>query len=47
MDRKQAKSNYKVSLKSELILEDLHQKLDLVLTKQRELERQLDERENS
>lgn len=47
MDRKQAKSNYKVSLKSELILEDLHQKLDLVLTKQRELERRLDDRENS
>jgi len=40
-DRLRSESDYKVNLKSELIVEDLHRKLDEILERQAELERRL------
>ena len=42
-DRERAENDYKVNLKNELIIEDLHRKMDLILQKQRKLDRRLDE----
>ena len=43
-DRKRAESDYKVSLKSEIIVEDMHYKLDKILLQQQQL---LDKSENT
>ena len=40
-DRARAQSDYKVNLKNELILDDVHKKLDLILENQRKLEKRL------
>lgn len=42
-DRERAENDYKVNLKNELIIDDLHRKMDLILEKQRKLNRRLDE----
>ena len=44
-DRERAENDYKVNLKNELIIDDLHRKLDLILENQRKLNRRLDELE--
>ena len=36
-DRERAENDYKVNLKNELIIEDLHKKIDTVLKNQHEL----------
>ena len=41
-DRQRAENDYKINLKSELIIDDLHKKLDLVLENQRKINRRLD-----
>ena len=41
-DRERAENDYKVNLKNELIIDDLHRKLDLVLENQKRIERRLD-----
>ena len=41
-DRERAENDYKVNLKSELIVDDLHKKLDLVLENQKKIARMLD-----
>ncbi len=40
-DRERAENDYKVNLKSELIVDDLHKKLDLVLENQKKITRML------
>jgi uncharacterized membrane protein len=40
-DRQRAKNDYKVNLKAEIIIEDIHQKLDAIMDKQMELLTQL------
>lgn len=45
-DRERAENDYKVNLKSELIVDDLHKKLDLVLENQQKLYRRLERLEN-
>ena len=42
-DRERAQNDYKVNLKNELIIDDLHRKMDLILENQRKLNRRLDE----
>lgn len=42
-DRERAENGYKVNLKNELIIDDLHRKMDLILENQRKLNRRLDE----
>ncbi|MCI5881350.1 MAG: DUF1003 domain-containing protein [Clostridium sp.] len=42
-DRRRAENDYKVNLKNELIIDDLHRKMDLILENQRKLNRRLDE----
>ena len=41
-DRQRAENDYKINLKSELIIDDLHKKLDLVLENQKKINRRLD-----
>ena len=41
-DRQRAENDYKINLKSELIIDDLHKKLDLVLESQKKINRRLD-----
>ena len=45
-DRERAENDYKVNLKSELIVDDLHRKLDWVLENQKELRHRLEQLEN-
>ena len=45
-DRERAENDYKVNLKNELIIDDLHRKMDLILENQRKLNRRLDEWEH-
>ena len=45
-DRARAENDYKINLKSELIIDDLHKKLDLVLENQKKISRRLDRLEN-
>lgn len=45
-DRERAENDYKVNLKSELIVDDLHRKLDRVLENQKELRHRLEQLEN-
>ena len=44
-DRARAENDYRINLKSELIIDDLHKKLDLVLENQKKLERKLEQLE--
>lgn len=46
-DRERAENDYKVNLKNELIIDDLHRKLDLVLDNQKRLERRLERMERA
>ena len=41
-DRQRAENDYNINLKSELIIDDLHKKLDLVLENQKKINRRLD-----
>lgn len=41
-DRARAENDYRINLKSELIIDDLHKKLDLVLENQKKLEHKLE-----
>ena len=41
-DRDRAENDYKVNLKNELIIDDLHQKLDKILENQQAIQRRLD-----
>ena len=41
-DRERAENDYKVNLKNELIIDDLHQKLDRILENQQAIQRRLD-----
>ena len=41
-DRERAENDYKVNLKNELIIDDLHQKLDKILENQQVIQRRLD-----
>ena len=42
-DRARAENDYRINLKSELIIDDLHKKLDLVLENQKKLEHKLEQ----
>ncbi len=42
-DRERAENDYKVNLKNELIIDDLHRKMDLILENQKKLNHRLDE----
>ncbi|MDD3213852.1 MAG: DUF1003 domain-containing protein [Eubacteriales bacterium] len=44
-DRLRALNNYKTSLKSEIIIEDLHQRIDKLLTRQEQIIKRLDREE--
>lgn len=46
-DRERAENDYKVNLKNELIIGDLHQKLDAVLENQKKLRRELEQLESA
>ena len=46
-DRERAESDYRINLKSELIIDDLHRKLEEVLEIQRKLSKQIDELSSS
>lgn len=41
-DRERAENDFKVNLKSELIIDDLHRKMDIVLENQKKINRHLD-----
>ena len=45
-DRARAENDYKINLKSELIIDDLHKKLDLVLENQKKISSRLDRLES-
>ena len=45
-DRRRAENDYKVNLKTELIIDDLHRKLNLVLENQKKISRRLDRLES-
>ena len=44
-DRQRAENDYKVNLKNELIIDDLHEKLDLIIENQKKLEKRLNDAE--
>ena len=44
-DRERAEKDYKVNLKNELIIDDLHEKLDLIIENQKKLEKRLNDAE--
>ena len=46
-DRERAESDYRINLKSELIIDDLHRKLEELLEIQRKLAKQVDEHSSS
>lgn len=46
-DRKRAENDYKINLKNELIIDDLHKKIELILENQRKILRELDNKENN
>ena len=41
-DRKRAENDYRINLKNELIIDDLHKKLDLILENQKKIMRKLE-----
>ena len=46
-DRKRAENDYKINLKNELIIDDLHKKIELVLENQKKILKELDNKENN
>ena len=44
-DRRRAENDYKVNLKTEIMIEDLHDKVNAILAKQSALEKKLQEQE--
>ncbi|MBQ8603915.1 MAG: DUF1003 domain-containing protein [Oscillospiraceae bacterium] len=45
-DRKRSEGDYKINLKSEIIIEDMHYKLDAIIARQAEILKYLSERDN-
>ena len=45
-DRKRAENDYKINLKNELIIDDLHKKIELILENQKKILKELDNKEN-
>lgn len=43
-DRERAENDYRVNLKNELVIADLHEKLDMILENQRRIEKRLSEK---
>ena len=41
-DRQRAENDFKVNLKSELIIDDLHKKMDLIIENQKKINHRLD-----
>ena len=46
-DRKRAENDYKINLKNELIIDDLHKKIELILEIQKKILKELDNKENN
>lgn len=46
-DRKRAENVYKINLKNELIIDDLHKKIELILENQKKILKELDNKENN
>lgn len=46
-DRKRAENDYKINLKNELIIDDLHKKIELILENQKKILKELDDKENN
>ena len=46
-DRRRAENDYKVNLKTEIMIEDLYDKVNIILAKQSALERRLDAEKKS
>lgn len=46
-DRKRAENGYKINLKNELIIDDLHKKIELILENQKKILKELDNKENN
>ena len=47
VDRRRAENDYKVNLKTEILIEDLHNKLNRVLTQQAALQKRLEAMEKA
>lgn len=45
--RKRAENDYKINLKNELIIDDLHKKIELILENQKKILKELDNKENN
>ena len=46
-DRKRAENDYKINLKNELIIDDLHKKIELILENQKKILKEFDNKENN
>ena len=46
-DRKRAENDYKINLKNELIIDDLHKKIELILENQKKILKELANKENN
>lgn len=46
-DRKRTENDYKINLKNELIIDDLHKKIELILENQKKILKELDNKENN
>lgn len=46
-DRKRAENDYKINLKNELIIDDLHKKIELILENQKKILKELDNKESN
>lgn len=46
-DRKRAENDYIINLKNELIIDDLHKKIELILENQKKILKELDNKENN
>ena len=46
-DRKRAENDYKINLNNELIIDDLHKKIELILENQKKILKELDNKENN
>ena len=46
-DRLRAKNDYKVNLKAEIIIEDIHEKIDIIIENQKDIFKKISELENS
>ena len=45
-DRRRAENDYKVNLKTEIMIEDLYDKINIIIAKQTALEKRLNKKEN-